>query len=69
MPAFAALVVAVLCLAASGAALAQSRAQVYTQDGVAVDETAGNANAAREKALAVGQRKALDMLLRGMTDP
>lgn len=69
MPAFAALVVAVLCLAVSGAALAQSRAQVYTQDGVAVDETAGNANAAREKALAVGQRKALDMLLRGMTDP
>lgn len=51
-------------------ALAQGRNnEIYTQDGVAVDETAANANAAREKALDVGQSRALDRLLRGMTDP
>lgn len=67
-------VAAMRCLCAAGlaalalaAAPAAAQNALFTVEHIAIDATAGDANAAREIALAAGMRKALDVLLRRIT--
>ena len=64
------LVVLALLVGAGGPpAWAQSALDVFTIHGVAVDVTADNGNAAKEQALADGQRQAFQQLLERLTAP
>jgi hypothetical protein len=61
-PVVAALLGLLLALLAPALAAAQPRGNPFTVRGVAVDETAGSVTQARDQALLVGQRKALNRL-------
>lgn len=63
------LVVFFLVAAGGSAARAQGALDVFTIRGVAVDVTAANGNAAKEQALADGQRQAFQQLLERLTAP
>lgn len=60
------LVLGALC-ALSSPAMAQSRFDVFTISPVHIDVTAANASAARDQALAGGERRALQMLIERLT--
>lgn len=59
-------VLAAACLMACGQAAADD---LYTVSGVAVDRSAATPQQARDAAIADGERKAFDMLMRRLTDP
>ncbi|MBL8538502.1 MAG: DUF2066 domain-containing protein [Hyphomonadaceae bacterium] len=67
--AFTALFLGALCALAPAEASAQTRDNVYAVGGVAVDETAANAAAAREAGFAAAQRQGYERLVRRLTVP